>query len=83
VKEYQADILNRGRPQHYTALKARLSPFLDINQEREFGYEVTAHVELARQLALTMQSRGVGGSAQTGAVGEVSRVGCGVGSLTC
>jgi hypothetical protein len=40
----------------YTALKARI-PFLDINQEREFGYEgYTGMRELARQLALTIQS---------------------------
>jgi nitrogenase molybdenum-cofactor synthesis protein NifE len=40
----------------YTALKARI-PFLDINQEREFGYEgYSGMMELARQLALTMQS---------------------------
>ena len=36
--------------------KAR-TPFLDINQEREFGYEgYTGMLELARQLALTIQS---------------------------
>ncbi len=36
--------------------KARI-PFLDINQEREFGYEgYTGMLELARQLALTIQS---------------------------
>ena len=40
----------------YTALKARI-PFLDINQEREFGYEgYSGMIELARQLALTLQS---------------------------
>jgi len=40
----------------YTALKARI-PFLDINQEREFGYEgYTGMTELARQLALTIES---------------------------
>jgi nitrogenase molybdenum-cofactor synthesis protein NifE len=39
----------------YTALKARL-PFLDINQERDFGYEgYSGMVELARQLALTVE----------------------------
>jgi nitrogenase molybdenum-cofactor synthesis protein NifE len=40
----------------FTALKARL-PFLDINQEREFGYAgYQGMVELARQLALTLES---------------------------
>ncbi len=38
VREYQADILIAGGRNMYTALKAKL-PFLDINQEREFGYE--------------------------------------------
>jgi len=56
VKEYQADILIAGGRNMYTALKARI-PFLDINQEREFGYEgYSGMVELARQLALTIQS---------------------------
>jgi nitrogenase molybdenum-cofactor synthesis protein NifE len=56
VKEYQADILIAGGRNMYTALKARI-PFLDINQEREFGYEgYTGMLELARQLALTIQS---------------------------
>ena len=37
-------------------MKARI-PFLDINQEREFGYAGYAGmVELARQLALSMES---------------------------
>ena len=40
----------------YTALKARL-PFLDINQEREFGYAgYRGMLELVRQLALTIES---------------------------
>jgi nitrogenase molybdenum-cofactor synthesis protein NifE len=40
----------------YTALKAKI-PFLDINQERDFGYEgYTGMVELARQLTLTIES---------------------------
>jgi nitrogenase molybdenum-cofactor synthesis protein NifE len=40
----------------YTALKARI-PFLDINQEREFGYEgYQGMLELVRQLALTLES---------------------------
>ncbi len=56
VKEYQADILIAGGRNMYTALKARI-PFLDINQEREFGYEgYSGMTELARQLALTLQS---------------------------
>ena len=56
VREYKADILIAGGRNMYTALKARI-PFLDINQEREFGYEgYTGMLELARQLALTMES---------------------------
>ena len=56
VKEYQADILIAGGRNMYTALKARI-PFLDINQEREFGYEgYSGMTELARQLALTIES---------------------------
>lgn len=40
----------------YTALKARI-PFLDINQEREFGYAgYVGMLELARQLVLTIDS---------------------------
>jgi nitrogenase molybdenum-cofactor synthesis protein NifE len=40
----------------YTALKAKV-PFLDINQEREFGYEgYQGMLELVRQLALTIES---------------------------
>ncbi len=55
-REYQADILIAGGRNLYTALKARI-PFLDINQEREFGYEgYTGMEELARQLALSMNS---------------------------
>jgi nitrogenase molybdenum-cofactor synthesis protein NifE len=56
VREYKADILIAGGRNMYTALKARI-PFLDINQEREFGYEgYSGMTELARQLALTLQS---------------------------
>jgi nitrogenase molybdenum-cofactor synthesis protein NifE len=56
VKEYGADILIAGGRNMYTALKARI-PFLDINQEREFAYAGYAGMaELARQLALTMES---------------------------
>ena len=54
--EYRADILIAGGRNLYTALKARI-PFLDINQEREFGYAGYAGmVELARQLVLSMES---------------------------
>ncbi|QGU33189.1 nitrogenase iron-molybdenum cofactor biosynthesis protein NifE [Thermochromatium tepidum] len=52
----EADILIAGGRNLYTALKARI-PFLDINQEREFGYAGYAGMlELARQLALTLES---------------------------
>jgi nitrogenase molybdenum-cofactor synthesis protein NifE len=55
-KDLKADILIAGGRNLYTALKARI-PFLDINQEREFGYAGYAGMpELARQLALTMES---------------------------
>lgn len=55
-KEYQADILIAGGRNLYTALKARI-PFLDINQEREFGYAgYDGMLELVRQLALTIES---------------------------
>ncbi len=55
-EEYRADILIAGGRNMYTALKARI-PFLDINQEREFGYEgYQGMLELVRQLALTMES---------------------------
>ncbi|OIO72469.1 MAG: nitrogenase iron-molybdenum cofactor biosynthesis protein NifE [Zetaproteobacteria bacterium CG_4_9_14_3_um_filter_49_83] len=56
VDDYQADILIAGGRNMYTALKSRL-PFLDINQEREFGYAgYDGMVELARQFALTLES---------------------------
>jgi len=56
VKEYKADILIAGGRSMYTALKARL-PFLDINQERDFGYAgYDGMLELVRQLALTIES---------------------------
>lgn len=56
VREYRADILIAGGRNMYTALKARL-PFLDINQEREFGYAgYQGMLELARQLTLTLES---------------------------
>jgi nitrogenase molybdenum-cofactor synthesis protein NifE len=50
------DVLIAGGRNMYTALKARI-PFLDINQEREFGYAgYTGMLELARQLVLTIES---------------------------
>ncbi len=56
VRDYQADILIAGGRNMYTALKAKV-PFLDINQEREFGYEgYQGMLELVRQLALTIES---------------------------
>ena len=56
VKEYRADILIAGGRNMYTALKAKL-PFLDINQERDFGYAgYEGMLELARQLARTLES---------------------------
>jgi len=56
VREHGVDVLIAGGRNMYTALKARI-PFLDINQEREFGYAgYTGMVELARQLALTIES---------------------------
>ncbi|WP_404417659.1 nitrogenase iron-molybdenum cofactor biosynthesis protein NifE [Marinospirillum sp.] len=56
IEEYQADLLIAGGRNMYTALKARI-PFLDINQEREFGYAgYDGMLELARQLCLTLES---------------------------
>lgn len=56
AREYRADLLVAGGRNMYTALKARL-PFLDINQEREFGYAgYQGMLELARQIALTLES---------------------------
>jgi nitrogenase molybdenum-cofactor synthesis protein NifE len=56
VKDYRCDILIAGGRNLYTALKARLA-FLDINQEREFGYAgYQGMLELVRQLALTLES---------------------------
>lgn len=55
-RHYRADILIAGGRNLYTALKARI-PFLDINQEREFGYAgYRGMLELARQLALSIES---------------------------
>ncbi|MDR0634105.1 MAG: nitrogenase iron-molybdenum cofactor biosynthesis protein NifE, partial [Azoarcus sp.] len=51
-----ADILIAGGRNLYTALKARI-PFLDINQEREFGYAgYEGMTALARQLTLSIES---------------------------
>lgn len=56
VRENDVDILIAGGRTMYTALKAKI-PFLDINQEREFGYAgYVGMVELARQIALTLES---------------------------
>jgi nitrogenase molybdenum-cofactor synthesis protein NifE len=56
VKDYRCDILIAGGRNLYTALKAKLA-FLDINQEREFGYAgYEGMLELVRQLALTIES---------------------------
>lgn len=56
VRDYRADILIAGGRNMYTALKAKI-PFLDINQEREFGYAgYQGMLELVRQLALTLES---------------------------
>ncbi|MGB0684395.1 MAG: nitrogenase iron-molybdenum cofactor biosynthesis protein NifE [Magnetovibrionaceae bacterium] len=54
--EQNVDVLIAGGRNMYTALKARI-PFLDINQERDFAYAgYTGMVELARQIALTLES---------------------------
>lgn len=56
VRDNNVDVLIAGGRNMYTALKARI-PFLDINQEREFGYAgYDGMVELARQLVLTIDS---------------------------
>jgi len=56
VREQSVDVLIAGGRNMYTALKARI-PFLDINQERDFGYAgYEGMIELARQLALTLES---------------------------
>jgi len=54
--ERGADVLIAGGRNLYTAMKARI-PFLDINQEREYAYAGYAGmVEMARQLALTIEN---------------------------
>lgn len=56
VEDYKADILIAGGRNLYTSLKGRV-PFLDINQEREFGYAgYQGMLELVRQLCLTIES---------------------------
>lgn len=55
-KRYDADVMIAGGRNMYTALKARI-PFLDINQEREFGYAgYDGMLELARQICVTVES---------------------------
>nr|AAA64716.1 nitrogen Fe/Mo cofactor biosynthesis E (nifE) [Azotobacter vinelandii] len=55
VDEYQADILIAGGRNMYTALKGRV-PFLDINQEREFGYGgYDRMLELVRHVCITLE----------------------------
>jgi nitrogenase molybdenum-cofactor synthesis protein NifE len=56
VRANDVDVLIAGGRNMYTALKARI-PFLDINQERDFGYEgYEGMLELAKQLCLTIGS---------------------------
>jgi nitrogenase molybdenum-cofactor synthesis protein NifE len=56
VHDNDVDVLIAGGRSLYTALKARI-PFLDVNQEREFGYAgYEGMVELARQLVVTIDS---------------------------
>lgn len=56
MQEHGADLMIAGGRNMYTALKARI-PFLDINQEREFGYAgYSGMVELARQISVTLTS---------------------------
>jgi len=56
VRAHQIDVLVADRRNMYTVLKARL-PFLDINQERDFGYAgYIGMLELSRQLCLTIES---------------------------
>ncbi len=55
-RDMGADILIAGGRYLYAALKSRIA-FLDINHERDFGYAgYTGLVELARQLALAVDS---------------------------
>ena len=67
--EYQADILIAGGRNLYTALKARI-PFLDINQEREFGYAgYDRHGRTGPPARAVDGKPGLGSGAQAGAVG--------------
>jgi nitrogenase molybdenum-cofactor synthesis protein NifE len=55
-RDNKIDILFAGGRYLYPALKSRI-PFLDINHERDFGYEgYTGIVELARQIALAVDN---------------------------
>lgn len=55
-RDNEIDILFAGGRYLYPALKSRI-PFLDINHERDFGYEgYTGIVELARQIALAVDN---------------------------
>ncbi len=73
VYDYKVDVLIAGGRNMYTALKARV-PFLDINQEREFGYAgYQGMLELARQMVLTIESpvwEAVRRPSPWGAIGE-------------
>ena len=54
--EFDADILIAGDRYIYPTLKSRI-PFLDINHERDFGYDgYDGIVELARQLSFAVNS---------------------------
>ena len=54
--EMGADVLIAGGRNLYTAMKARV-PFLDVNQEREYAFAgYVGILELARQLALTIEN---------------------------
>ena len=56
VRDQQVDILIAGGRNMYTALKARI-PFLDINQEREFGYAgYTGMLDLAERICTSVDS---------------------------
>lgn len=56
VDRYQADILIAGGRNLYTGLKSR-TPFLDVNQEREFAFAgYTGMVTLAQRLVNAITS---------------------------
>lgn len=74
IRDYRADMLIAGGRNMYTALKAQI-PFLDINQEREFGYAgYDGMLELARQLSLTLESP-IWSSVRTSAPWQISAKG--------